>query len=366
MVARVAGDGQSPALDRVREDHAWPVLLRVAGGERTEQRTQVMPGQVGDQGGQLVVGQSGTEPADLVRGAVQESGPDVGRGQAEQRLVVLVGQRVDPVPQGGAAGPGEGLLEGRAVLRLHDVPASRGELLLPLGDAHPGHHPVQRLPVQVHDPHDVAEPVRGGIGDRLPDVALVQFGVADQGDEPAARPRAEVGVHVPAGRGGEQRRGRAQPDGPGGEVRAVRVLGPARVGLQAAERAERRQVAAVQAAEQVLDRVVHRGGVRLHADLVRRVQVREVQRGHHADQAGAGGLVPAHLDAVPGVAVVIGRVHDPGGQPQDPLLDLGEDVQIDLFGTGHGHDSTPGDVLVRPASHPPSAQASPVLRRWST
>ena len=41
----------------------------------------------------------------------------------------------------------------------------------------------------------------------------------------------------------------------------------------------------------------------------------------------------AHLDAVAGVAVVIGRVHDPGGQPQDPLLDLVEDVQIDLIGT---------------------------------
>ena len=75
--------------------------------------------------------------------------------------------------------------------------------------------------------------------------------------------------------------------------------------------------------------------------------------------------MPADLDAVPGIAVVIGRVDDPGGQPQDPLLDPGEDVQIDLLGTAHGHGSTPGDVLVWPASHSPPAAASPALRRWT-
>jgi hypothetical protein len=36
----------------------------------------------------------------------------------------------------------------------------------------------------------------------------------------------------------------------------------------------------------------------------------------------AGRLVAADLDAVAGVAVMVGRVHDPGGQPQDALLDL--------------------------------------------
>ena len=49
VVARVAGDRQAPALDRVGEQHARPVLLRVALGERLQQRAEVVAGQVGDQ-----------------------------------------------------------------------------------------------------------------------------------------------------------------------------------------------------------------------------------------------------------------------------------------------------------------------------
>jgi hypothetical protein len=118
------------------------------------------------------------------------------------------------------------------------------------------------------------------------------------------------------GRRREQRRGGAEPDRAGGEVNGIGILGAARVGLQTAERAQRRQVAAVQVAEQVLDGMEDRRGVRLDDDLVRGIQVREVQGGHDGDQAGAGGLVPADLDAVAGVAVVVGRVHDAGRQPR--------------------------------------------------
>ena len=152
--------------------------------------------------------------------------------------------------------------------------------------------------------------------------------VADQRDEAAARAAAEVGVDVPAGGRREQRRGRAEADGAGGEVDSVRVLRPARVGLQPAKRAQRGQVGAVQVAQQVLDGVIDRRRVRLHAHPVRRVQVREVQRGHDGHQARAGGLMTADLHAVTGVALMVGGVHDPRGQPQDALLDLGEHRRV--------------------------------------
>ena len=130
-----------------------------------------------------------------------------------------------------------------------------------------------------------------------------------------ARPGPEMRVDVPAGGRREQRRRRAEPDRAGGEIDDVGVLGAARVGLQAAEGAQRRQVAPVEVAEQVLDGMEHGRRVRLDADLVRGVEVREVQRGHDGDQAGARCLVTADLDAVAGIAVMVGGVHDAGGEP---------------------------------------------------
>ncbi len=208
------------------------------------------------------------------------------------------------------------------------MPAGRAELLLPLRDPDAGHHAVQRLPVDVDDPQHVAQAVGRRVGHRFPDVALVQLGVADQRDEPAARPRSEVRVDIPPCGGGKQRRGGAEADRPGREVHAVRVLGPAGVGLQAAERSQGRQVGPVQVAQQVLDGVVHRRGVRLHAHPVRGVQVGKVERRHHRDQTRARGLMPANLDPVARLPVVVRRVHDPRREPEHSLLDLLQDGRV--------------------------------------
>ena len=328
VIARIAGDGQAPALDGVGEQHARPVLFRVALGEGGEQRAEVVPGQVSDQRGELVVGDAGAEILDGRGSAIQEALAHGGRLQAEQRLIVLVRHRVDPVAEAVAAWLAERRLERAAVLGLHDVPAGRAQLLLPLRDPDTGHHPVQRLPVHVDDPQHVAQAVGGWVGDCLPDVPLIEFGVTDDRDEPAARPGAEMRVHVAAGRGGEQRRGRAEADRAGGEVDAVGVLGPARVGLQPAERAQRGQIGPVQVAQQILNGVVDRRGVRLHTDPVWRIQVGEVQRRQYGDEAGARGLMTADLDTVASLPVVVGCVDDPGREPQHPLLDLVQDGRV--------------------------------------
>ena len=80
----------------------------------------------------------------------------------------------------------------------------------------------------------------------------------------------------------------------------------------------------------------HRRGVRLDADPVTGLEVGEVQGGHRGDQGGAGGLVAADLDAVPGAPLVVGRVYHADRQPQHPPLDLRQRLQVDGRARGHG------------------------------
>ena len=135
------------------------------------------------------------------------------------------------------------------------------------------------------------------VDERLPDRALVELGVADQRDLAPALRHVEVAGDVAVRERAPDRRGRADADRAGREVDGVGVLGAARVALQAAELAQRRQVASVEAAEQVVDRVQDRRGVRLDRDAVGRAQVREVQRRHDADHRRRRGLVAADLHA---------------------------------------------------------------------
>ena len=117
---------------------------------------------------------------------------------------------------------------------------------------------------------------------------------ARRGGRPAARRSARRRSAARArSRAWRSRRSRPSPS------RSRRGPGPcpARVALQPAELAQSRQVAAVERAEQVVDRVQHRRGVRLHRDAVGRAQVLEVERRHDADHRRRRGLVPADLHA---------------------------------------------------------------------
>ncbi len=345
MVERVAGDRETPPLDRVGEHDARAVGDLVALPIRVEQAAEVVAGEVGHERSQLLIADPVDECPQLVGAVVDEARPQPRAVEPEERLVPLVLHRVDVGAERIAARAGERVLEQRAVLRLDDVPPGAAEELDDLLDLLVGDHAVEALPVDVDDPRHVAEPLQGRIGDRLPDVALVELGVADECDEPG-RPlghRPEVGVDVPASHRREERGDGPEPDRAGREVGDVGVLRAARVGLQAADRPQPRQVRPVEFAGQVLDRVVHRAGVRLDGDLVVARQVPEPQRGHDRHHRRRRGLVATDLDRHPGRGrgpLPVGVVDHPGRQPQDPLLHPTEHVEIDRFGHRSHHATT--------------------------
>ena len=79
------------------------------------------------------------------------------------------------------------------------------------------------------------------VGDRLPARALVELGVADQRDLAPADRHVEVAGDVAVGERAPDRRGGAEADRAGRVVDRVGVLRARRVGLQAAELAQRRR-----------------------------------------------------------------------------------------------------------------------------
>ena len=83
---------------------------------------------------------------------------------------------------------------------------------------------------------------------------------------------------IAVGEARPDRRRCADPDRSGREVDGVRVLRPARIALEPAERAQLRQVAPVEPPQQVVDRVEDRRGMGLHRDPVRRPHVLELER----------------------------------------------------------------------------------------
>ena len=119
---------------------------------------------------------------DLVIGAGAEPVAQFPARSTEQRLVLLVRHLVDVAAQRRSAGPLEGGAQPLPVLRLDDVPTGFGEDPHQLVHLHLRDHAIEALPIHVDDPHHVAETLQRGIGDRLPDVALVELGVADERD----------------------------------------------------------------------------------------------------------------------------------------------------------------------------------------
>jgi len=89
-------------------------------------------------------------------------------------------------------------------------------------------------------------------------------------------------------------------------------------------------------AEQVLDGVEHRQGVRLHRDANLWLQHQEIERRHHRGERGAGGLVAADLQPVAVGTQMVGVMDGPGAQPQDLALELAQEPET-LHGGKRGH-----------------------------
>ena len=287
------------------------------------------------------------------RAAARQALAQLRRVGAQEALVLLVRHLVDAAPQVLAAGALEERLEPAAVLHGQHLPAGRLEHPGEAAERDVGHHAVERLPVQVHHPEHLAEPRDPRVGDRLPDGALVELGVAEQGDLAAARRRLEAMVLEVAARDrAPDRRGGADPDRAGGVVHRVRVLRPARVALEAAERAQRLEVWPLETAEQVVDRVQHRRGVRLHRHAVLGAQLGEPERGHEAHHRRARRLVAAHLHARAVLAHAVRVVDDRGGEPEHAPLDLLERLEVRRRGRRRGRARGPGTTQHERFSHP--------------
>ena len=200
------------------------------------------------------------------------------------------------------------------------MPAGGLEVSGPLLEAHPRNHSVQRLSVEVDHPHDVAQALGGRIGDRLPDVALIEFGVTDHGDVARGRPISEVRIDVSTRRGSKQRGRGPEPDGSGGKVDRVGVFCPGGIRLQAPLRPQRGQVGPVQISHQVLDGVEDRGSMRLDRDAVVAVEVMQEECGHHADDRRTRGLVSPYFHTVDVGAFVVCVINHAHREPEHAAL----------------------------------------------
>ena len=136
-----------------------------------------------------------------------------------------------------------------------------------------------------------------------------------------------LGVHVVLHQAGKAGLGDAEADRAGGEIDVGLVLGARGVGLGAAEGAEILQLVEALVAEQVLDGMEHRAGVRLDGHPVLGPQDMEIERGHQRDERGRGGLVPAHLQAVAAIDLVVGVVDHVARQPEHLALELAQHVE---------------------------------------
>ena len=324
VVGRVALGRQRPALDRVREDdgRAGSARRRPA-GRRRPARPRSWPPRSRKVASRSASSRSATSTSRRSRSSAASA-----RSSRWYSSFGIASTRSRSAPS---------RRQPRAVLDHHAVPAGALEHRRQPAGGDVGHHAVERLPVEVDHPHDLAELGHHRVGDRLPAGALVQLRVADQRDLAAAARDLEVPGDVAMGERAPDRRGRAEADRAGRVVDGVGVLRAAGIGLQAAVLAQRGQVAAVEAAEQVVDRVQDRRGVRLDRHAVGRLQVREPERGHQAHHRRARGLVAADLHAGCVRAHAVRVVHDRRGEPQHAPLDAVERREVELGLRGYGH-----------------------------
>ena len=97
---------------------------------------------------------------------------------------------------------------------------------------------VETLAIQINNPEYVIQAEQLVLAQRLPDVALVQFRIADDRHKAARFARAKVMLHISLRQGGEDGCSRAETDRSGGKVNRVGVFGPAGIGLQSSEAAQ--------------------------------------------------------------------------------------------------------------------------------
>jgi hypothetical protein len=322
VIVLVTGHRQAEALDRVADEAG----RFVTGGcmESLKHRRQIVAAEIVHQRRQCVVGAFLDQPADvaLVADLVVEPLAPGGAAGEHQRRVELVRTLVDPLPQPLAAGLLEGGLLQRAVFDDHHVPAEIPEQLLvalPQSFAHDG---VETLPVVVDDPPAIAQTLLPAFEQRFEDVALVEFSVADQRDHAPFGPAQTPGMraHIVLHQRGEQSLRHTQADRTGGEIDVVGILGARGIALRTLVAAECFEPFARLLAEQVLDGVEDRRGMRFHRHAVLWPQHGKIERRHDGGERGARCLMAADLQPIAILAQMIGVMDGPAREPENLLF----------------------------------------------
>ena len=353
VVERIGRGGQSPALDRVGQDHRRPAALALGLVERLEDRREIVAANIGHERGQRVVREAGEGAIEVGVERAGRRGDERlthgARRQPQQPLILAARHRLEPAAQPLTARATKRGLEPPAPPQLPHAPAVGAEEIGQLPRARVRHHAIETLPVHVHDPEHVPEPGERLLAQRLPHVAFVELGVADHDHETLGRARRAVVDEVACRESAERGHDRAESHGAGREVDDVGVLAPARIRLQAPKFAQRRETRATEPPAQELDGVEGRRRACLRGDDVAGPERLEVEGGEETHHRGGGCLVATDLGAVHARARV-GLVHHPRGEPEHAALDALEDLEL-------GHPALRPQNWARLSSLPPSTCA---------
>ena len=246
-----------------------------------------------------------------------------------ERRIGRVGAFVDPPPERVPTPARERALEQLPVLQRDDPPFQVAEDVTQTKIEPVLNDRIETLPVVVDDPPQVRHLVLPRLEQGLEDVPLVKLRFARERDHAAGR-RPIVGKalepHVVLHQGGKAGHRDAEPHGTCRKVDVVTVLRTRRIRLRAAKGPKPLELVARLLAEEVLDGMKDRAGVRLDGDAIPRPEHFEVERRHQRRDRGTRRLVASHLQPVARRAEVIRLVNHPDREPEHFVLDRSQDL----------------------------------------
>ena len=320
VIILVARERQAITLDGVGNEHGWHIVIRLLEG--FQQGFDAMPAKVGHQRGQFRIAEAVNQLKRLLPArqiAMQAFAPG-STPLISQRGIFGIGALVDPVRYHLPAGLRKHFALALAMFQRQHPPAAGFENVVKAAEHAVSCRAVQRLTVVIDNPPAIADAMLETFDQAFIDIAFVQFGIAHQRDHAPGLRLSQLAVsdEVILHQAGECRDRHPQTHRSGGEIDRNAVLGARGVTLRPAHAAKPFQRFAALRAQQIVNGVQHRPGMRLDGHLVLRAQRVKIERGHDRADRGATGLVPADLQAVAALAQVIGIVNNPRGKPAQP------------------------------------------------
>ena len=325
VVVLMPGKGQAHALDGIGNEAGGLIARRILSAEGLSQRFNIVSAQIVHQRGKLIIRKRVNNSANAGDAAKvgQDGGAPGGTALEGQSGVEAVRAIINPAAQLIAIWPRKGRFQPAAIFERDDIPAHVAEQAFDPAKKPVWHNGIERLAVVIHHPPDIADIVLPAFQQGFVDIALIQFGIAHHGHMPAWRNtlgRHAVQMHIilhERPEGGERD---TKPDRTGGKINLRPVLHARRIGLDAAELAQRFKLVPLLPPKQVIDGVEYRPRMRLYRHAIGWFQNIEVKRCQDGNAGSARRLMPAHLQPVPIGADMIGVMDHPGGKPKQLTL----------------------------------------------